>query len=89
MFSVEHASSTGPAVMEKGRRRGGGRGSNRLPVRKLNKLWNFHRYWLVHYYKCNFFYRIFRGHALPLMLGFILNMFCILAMHACHHCAAS
>ena len=33
MFSVEHASSTGPAVMEEGRRRrGGGGGSNRLPV---------------------------------------------------------
>ena len=27
----------GPAVMEEGR-------SNRLPV---NKLWNFHRYWLI------------------------------------------
>ena len=31
MFSVEHASSMGPAVMEEGRRRKGGR-SNRLPV---------------------------------------------------------
>ena len=28
MFSVEHASSTGPAVMEEG---GGGGGTNRLP----------------------------------------------------------
>ena len=31
MFSVEHASSMGPAVMEGGRRRRGG--SNRLPVK--------------------------------------------------------
>ena len=31
MFSVEHASSKGPAVMEEGGGGGGGR-SNRLPV---------------------------------------------------------
>ena len=46
MFSVEHASSMGPAVMEEGREGGGGGGGNKLP---LNKLWNFHRYWLVQY----------------------------------------
>ena len=36
MFSVEHASSTGPAVMEEGNEEGegGGGGSNRLPVAK-------------------------------------------------------
>ena len=34
MFSVEHASSMGPAVMEEGKGggRGGGGGSNMLPV---------------------------------------------------------
>ena len=37
MFSVEHASSMGPAAMEEERREGGGgggggQGSNRLPV---------------------------------------------------------
>ena len=32
MFSVEHASSTGPAVMEGGGGGGGGERSNRLPV---------------------------------------------------------
>ena len=37
MFSVEHASSMGSAVMEEGR-------SNRL---FRFKLWNIHRYWLV------------------------------------------
>ena len=32
MFSVEHASSTGSAVMEGGGGKGGGGRSNRLPV---------------------------------------------------------
>ena len=44
MFSVEHASSTGPAVMEEGKGGGGGGGATRF---LFNKLWNFHRYWLV------------------------------------------
>ena len=43
MFSVEHASSTGPAVMEKGKGAEGGGGATRF---LFNKLWNFHRYWL-------------------------------------------
>ena len=45
MFSVEHASSTGPAVMEEGKGGGGRRGGATRFL--FNKLWNFHRYWLV------------------------------------------
>ena len=45
MFSVEHASSMGPAVMEEGE----GGGATGFLFIVANKPWNFHKYWLVIY----------------------------------------
>ena len=42
MFSVEHASSMGPAVMEEEEE-----DKQQASCLVANKLWNFHRYWLV------------------------------------------
>ena len=45
MFSVEHASSTGPAVMEEGR--GEEEEQQAFCLVAKQELCNFHRYWLV------------------------------------------
>ena len=47
MFSVEHACFLHGCSHDGGGEEEGG--GNMLPVQYLNKLWNFHKYWLVNH----------------------------------------